>query len=318
MKKISIYFFATFTPIASALAVDFPVASTQPLSKYGEIQNVQNYSSNPFWTKNAPYNQKMPQVIYVQGADLNTSECQSVVSRVVASVCSAKNNCSGTKLDEVKPAIMVQLSNIPGHNYVTACSGFVDSAFNDYVSQYGSAVQNTNFPTAVFPGNNSDENKFKIENPYAPKSPQWHGEEWFGDIVGRTKELNNLQAQNAEDTTLTATKMPETAANLTFKERMDNAKAGYEEWAPVYSTDANGNKVCIKNCSYQGLNVESDEKYLERQRQKNYSNNPTEKKDFDNNNSYKKDTNSNVNHTLNGSQQKQLDDFIEAMKKAKK
>ena len=29
-------------------------AATQPFSKYGQIQNVQDYSSNPFWTPSSP------------------------------------------------------------------------------------------------------------------------------------------------------------------------------------------------------------------------------------------------------------------------
>ncbi|MBN1324740.1 MAG: hypothetical protein JW974_00770 [Alphaproteobacteria bacterium] len=272
MKKFSIYFIATFVPIASALAVDFPASNNiQPLSKYGQIQNVQNYSSNPFWGSNSPYNQRMPQAIYAQGAALNAAECQSVVSQLVASVCSGRNNCTGTNLNDVKPTIMVQLSKMPENNYVSACSGFIDSAFSDYVAKYGSAVQGTNFPTALNPGNNSNEqNDFKPENPYALKSPQWHGEEWFGEIVGRTKELNNLQAQNAEDTTLTATQMPETIADLSFQERMDNAADGYADWKCDPKTGV--------NCSYKQLNIEKDETYWQREQQKpqnnpNYLNN---------------------------------------------
>lgn len=277
MKKVSIYLTASFIPVASALATDFPTGNNiQPLSKTGAIQNVQSYSSNPFWNPNGPYNQTMPKPVYVQGADLNTAECQSVVSQLVSSVCSSQNNCTNVKLNDIKPTIMVQLSNMSGHNYVSSCGGFIDSAFNTYLSQQGSTVQGTNFPTAAFPGNNSEQEEFKIKNPYALKYPEWNGEKWYEGIVDRTKELNNLQAQNAEDYTLKSTDMPTTVADLSFKERVDNATEGYEQWTPVYGTNSKGEKVCVKNCAYSTLNIEKDETYIQREQQKNgYRSNPT-------------------------------------------
>ena len=227
MKRILGYLFiATITPIASALAVDFPASNTiQPLSKYGQIQNVQGYSSNPFWTTNSPYNQKLPQVIYATGPELNSAECQSVVSQLVAATCSGRNNCIGVSLDDVKPTIMVQLSKMNSHNYVAACGGFIDPAFNDYVTMYSSSVQPSSFPNAVIPGNNPQQAEFEIENPYKLKAPKW-----YNDIVDRSVELDGLQAQNATEPTLKSTNMPKTAADLTYQERIDNAATGYEEW----------------------------------------------------------------------------------------
>lgn len=270
MKKFSIYFItALFAPMTSALATDFPSAgsSAQAFSKYGQIQNVQNYSSNPFWTPGAAYNQRMPVPVYAQGTALDSAQCQSVVSQLIAIECGNRNNCIKTSLSDIKPTIMVQLSKLPDNNYVTACGGFIDSAFNDYTANYKSSVQNTGFPTAVSPGNNvQNQQDFKIENPYAPKSPQWAGEEWFGDIVGRTKELNKLQAQNADDTTLTATTMPKTINDVSFQDKMDNATAGYEEWKCNPETG--------EHCSYQQMkNIESDAYYLTRlQQMKNLKN----------------------------------------------
>ena len=42
----------------------YAAAAVSLFSDYGQIQNVQNYSSNPFWSPNAPYNQRFPQPVY--------------------------------------------------------------------------------------------------------------------------------------------------------------------------------------------------------------------------------------------------------------
>ena len=66
--------------------------NVRPVSQYGLIQNVQNYSSNPFWTKDSLYNQKFPQPVYVGGPELTSADCQSTVGVLVASYCSANDN----------------------------------------------------------------------------------------------------------------------------------------------------------------------------------------------------------------------------------
>ena len=96
--------------------------SSSLFSNYGQIQNVQNYSTNPFWTPNSPYNKKLPQPVYVQGADLKAEDCINVVQSLVSVQCMARDNCKNTSLAEIRPTIMVQLSNLPGNNYVSACS----------------------------------------------------------------------------------------------------------------------------------------------------------------------------------------------------
>jgi hypothetical protein len=227
-----LYLIAIIAPVTSAVAVGFPSVPNMPLSQYGQIQNVQNYSSNPFWSPNGPYDQRFPTPVYAQGTDLNASQCQAVVAQLVAAQCGMANNCAGAKLNDVKAAVMVQLSRMTGNNYVSACSGFIDGAFNDYVKQYGSAVQPTGFPAAIAPGNNQPQPEFKIKNPYAPQLPSYSGEEWFKDIIDRSVELKQLQAQNgAGNERLVATQMPATYADLSFTERMENAREGYEPWA---------------------------------------------------------------------------------------
>ena len=105
-----------------------------PLSKYGQIQNVQNYSTNHFY--NGLYNQKAPQAIYATGADLSSADCQSAVSTLIAAHCALNNNCIGMQLSDVRPALMLGLSQMPGHNYATSCAGFVDTAFRDFQSRH--------------------------------------------------------------------------------------------------------------------------------------------------------------------------------------
>jgi len=151
MKKqiLKSLFFAVFCGFYAFTAT----ATTSLFSDYGQIQNVQNYSSNPFWSPNSPYNQRMPQPIYVQGPDLNTEDCMQIVQSLVAVQCMVRDNCKDTQLSEIRPAIMVQLSQLPGHNYVSSCSGYLDGAFEKYVEQYGNGVSNrpVDFPTAIVP-----------------------------------------------------------------------------------------------------------------------------------------------------------------------
>lgn len=222
-------------------------AATQPLSKYGQIQNVQDYSSNPFWNPSSPYNQRMPQPIYVQGTDVDTGDCTRVVSALVASYCATRNNCIGVSLDDARPTLTVQLASIPNHNYVTACAGFLDSAFKTYKDNNANAA-----PRAT--DNNTNSN-IKIKNPYQEQLPSFNGDNWGEQIMERTRELEDLQAQNgANNVTLAKTDFPTTAADLTMSERMANKAAGYE---PFKDTSA-----------YKQLNIEDEETYLARQAQR--------------------------------------------------
>ena len=80
-------------------------------SDYGQIQNVQNYSTNPFWSPNAPYNQRVaPQPVYVQGNNVTGEECTRVIQSAVAFQCSARDNCRNTTLADIRPAIRTDLS----------------------------------------------------------------------------------------------------------------------------------------------------------------------------------------------------------------
>lgn len=240
-----------------ANATTFPT-TTQPFSKYGQIQNVQNYSSNPFWNPNSPYNQRMPQPVYVQGADLNTGDCQRVVAALVASYCATRNNCMDESLSDAKPTLTVQLASLPNHNYVAACAGFIDSEFQSYISQRANAAPTGKavaFPSATTPNTAATENNFEIKNPYEMQLPTWNGEPWLQEMIERKQELQNLQSQNGAGTeTIAKADFPATVADLSFTERMENAAAGYEPYRG--------------KSAYQQLNIESEETY--RQRQQSY------------------------------------------------
>ena len=229
-------------------------ATPKIMSQYGQIQNVQNYSSNPFWTPSSPYNQRMPQPVYAQGTDVDTGDCARVVSALVASYCQTHNNCIGVSLDDARPALTVQLASLPNHNYVTPCAGFIDTTFAEYKSNYAIAAPKsgraTAFPTATA-ANASANSEFKIDNPYEPQSPTWNGVEWGSEMKQRAETLETLQAQNGAGTEhVERAAFPTTIADASFTERMENAAAGY---APYKDTSA-----------YRQLNIESEEKYLQR------------------------------------------------------
>lgn len=224
-------------------------SQTQPVSKYGLIQNVQNYSSNPFWNPNGPYNQRMPQPVYAQGADLNTGDCQRTVSTLVASYCSANNNCIGMTLSQVRPTIMLQLSRLPGHNYATSCAGYLDSEFNSYVSKYANAGPQNGyvaFPAATTANPNLQQTDFKINNPYQIQLPDWTQE-----MIERKQEIKNLEASTGSTPQLAKNAFPTTAADLSFSERMENKRTGYEPYKD--------------SSAYMQINIESEETYLNRE-----------------------------------------------------
>lgn len=226
-------------PAAYAAPVAQNPTSIQPISQYGLIQNVQNYSSNPFWNPNGPYNQRMPQPVYVQGADLNTADCQRTVGTLVASYCVDNNNCVGMRISDVRPVLMLQLARLPGHNYATSCAGFIDSEFDGYVSKYSNAGPSNAyvaFPTGTVTNPTYNTTEYEIENPYQIRNRTWNGEEWEKEKKERARELNELQAQNgANDVALVRADFPETIADISFSDRMELKTAGYEPFKDASS-----------------------------------------------------------------------------------
>ena len=244
--------------VMAVLAAFDANAGVSLFSDYGQIQNVQKYSSNPFWTPNSPYNQRLPQPVYVQGADLNAGDCIKVVQSKVAVQCMARDNCRNTKLADIRPTIMIELSNLPGNNYVSACSGYIDSVFESYVQQYGSSLPNRGvaFPTATEPNQNLNDNGIQIKNPYQQTTPKWKSE-----YMERSNELAALQRENGAGTEhLEHNDFPATFNDLSFAARSQFANDDYaiykdldtykglkalddEEWCNEHPTS----KECIEN-----------------------------------------------------------------------
>lgn len=238
-----------FTCLIACLAhVQARAASPAPFSKYGNIQNVQTYSSNPYWTPDSPYNLRMPTPVYATGTDIETAECQQVVAQLIASVCSMANNCATHTLSDIRPTLMLQLSRMPGGNYATACVGYIDTAFDTYKNTYatGTAMGTGAFPAPTAPNPNADTAPYKPENPFVTPQPDWAEE-----VQERKQELEDLRAASGyEAPHLERAAFPETYADLSFTERMQNATAGYEPYKGV--------------SAYKSIKIESEEDYQNR------------------------------------------------------
>lgn len=203
--------------------------TSTPFSQYGVIQNVQNYSSNPFWSPNGSYNQRMPTPVYATGTDVETADCQRVVSALVTAQCAVRDNCKSTQLSDIRPAIILTLSRMPNANYATACAGFIDGAFQDYMRQTGYAVPTvgTPFPTPTAPNPNKiTPNQNWSAPPMAPSGIPTP--EWFQGIMEREQELQELQAQNsANSAEIYRADFPTTYADLSLEDRLANEAVGY-------------------------------------------------------------------------------------------
>ena len=190
-------------------------AST-PFSQYGLIQNVQNYSNTPFYNPNTPI-VNVPKIVYATGPALKPGDCERTVQTLVENTCAQQNNCKNTTLADVRPSIMIQLSNIPGYNYATSCAGYIDTIYENYIKQRQNinSVAVSAFPTAPTPT--------KATNQNIPK--------WQVDYNDRANELKELQAQNAVDYTVSETDFPKTVNDLSFQDSIALKKAGYAPYA---------------------------------------------------------------------------------------
>ena len=249
MKIFSSIIF-TLVGIGCFLPTVADAQTTTPFSHYGTIQNVQNYSSNPFWSPGAGYNQRMPQPVYATGPAVETSQCQIVVFSLVTAQCAALDNCANAQISDIRPAIMLQLSRMPGGNYATSCAGYIDTVFDEYKKQ-NSVAQPTPgaaFPTATAPNPNTGINGSAFPSSVQPKSP-----EWLQEMQERRQELKDLQAANGNDEfgINPNAQFPTTYADLSFSERMANNAEGYEPYKDKRA--------------FTELKVESHQDYLNRQ-----------------------------------------------------
>lgn len=203
----------------------YATAAISLFSDYGQIQNVQNYSSNPFWSPNAPYNQRFPQPVYADVPDVKSGECSSIVQSLIAAQCMTRNNCKNTQVSDIRPAVMVQLSNMPGKNYVSACGGYIDEVFNDYVKQYNNTLNsNATFPTATTPNLNVQQ-----QTTSRPTTIQKPVAKWQKEMNERAAELQSLQQRTGNDNTnnLYATDFPTTYQDRSFTDKMKDTVESY-------------------------------------------------------------------------------------------
>lgn len=193
-----------------------------PFSQYGMIQNVQNYSANPFYNPQTG-TITAPNIVYATGPKLQASDCQRAVASVVENVCASRNNCQGTVLTDIRPAVMVQLSVLPNYNYASSCGGYIDAAYENYMRNF-SGIHNgpsvTSFPSAPTKTNT------------ASNLPQWQQ-----DYNARAAELRELQSENGgTDDTITKTEFPKTFNDLTMAQQNEIKRQGYAQYkdARVY------------------------------------------------------------------------------------
>lgn len=179
----------------------------------------------------------MPTPVYAKGPTVGASDCSRIVSAIIASQCASQNNCHGKQLSDIRPNVIVELSRIPGKNFATACAGYVDSEFNNYMRNIANRPQATEFPTATGPSANAiatQNNGVNIPALNPKPTPEWKTE-----AANRAKELAELQAQNADamDNTITETDFPTTINEVPFMTRMQNAAVGYAPYkdAKVYN-----------------------------------------------------------------------------------
>ncbi len=187
--------------------------ATTPFSQYGMIQNVQDYSSNPFYNSNTGIITS-PKIVYATGPSLKANDCERVVQALVENECAQRNRCQTTQLSDIRPSIMIQLSSLPGYTYASTCVGYIDTIYEKYVKDNKSVnfVTNANFPTVSSTQKNNG-------------TPQWKVE-----YNNRANELKALQAQTQTNNTLVASAFPTTFDDLSFAQQNAIKQEGYASY----------------------------------------------------------------------------------------
>lgn len=152
------------------------------------------------------------------------------------------------RLSDIRPAIMLQLSKIPGGNYATACAGYLDTAFDNYQknNKPAPAIGGASFPAPTTVNPTATTPTVFSENPYQQKTPDWQSE-----MMERKLELQQLQAANGTTAPqVRATSFPVSASDMSYEDRIANAKQGYDPYA--------GKSAFVQ------LKIEDEEDYLAR------------------------------------------------------
>ncbi len=193
-----------------------------PFSKYGNIQTVQNYSSNPFWTPDSPYNLRMPTPVYATGPEISLAQCRQVVTALISNQCKLLNNCVSATVSDIRPAIMLQLSRIPTGNYATACGGYIDVLFTEYTKNRTPVIttggQGTTAPTPS--KHRALTNQVSIPT---------HTPEWAADSTQRAAELKSLRQETGDpiEHDVVFTDFPTTYSDFSIEEQRMNRAQGY-------------------------------------------------------------------------------------------
>jgi hypothetical protein len=227
--------------IASPCAVHaaaFPAAASADAvntARFGAplIQNSNYYSSNPHWNIGDDYRRGsmgFPTPLEQPANQFKSGECEMILSSVITGECMSYNNCANMSVQSVKPRIMMRLAQIPGKDYSVACGGYIDMAFDNYKARNRDASVNYSGGAPA--------------KPAAPKPT----------VVG----VNQNSFPSAGGA------FPGTIHDVSYLERIENTRAGLEEWKEVWETREIGGKqqrVCVKNCAYATLFVENYASY---------------------------------------------------------
>lgn len=228
MNKSYRFFAVSFVALCACAPVVAAQNAPTFMSKYGEIQSVNKYSSNPFWSPDSPYNQRFPTPIYATGPDVNTGDCNRIVQNLITEYCASRGNCANARISDVRPHIMVSLSQLPGHNFATSCGGYIDTIFESYQKTYGNS--STGIVNIVPIQNKMAAPSIQIENPFKQIKSA-------AEIAmdARTAELENLQKKTTAPAMVTPAAFPKTIDDLSFTDRMANTSAGYEPYKDLKS-----------------------------------------------------------------------------------
>lgn len=228
MNKSYRFFAVSFVALCACAPVVAAQNAPTFMSKYGEIQSVNKYSSNPFWSPDSPYNQRFPTPIYATGPDVNTGDCNRIVQNLITEYCASRGDCANARISDVRPHIMVSLSQLPGHNFATSCGGYIDTIFESYQKTYGNS--STGIVNIVPIQNKMAAPSIQIENPFKQTKSA-------AEIAmdARTAELENLQKKTTAPAMVTPAAFPKTIDDLSFTDRMANTSAGYEPYKDLKS-----------------------------------------------------------------------------------
>ena len=207
---------SVFCIIATTCVANASHAATTPFSQYGMIQNVQDYSGNPFYNSRS-YGATYPKIVYDSGPALKPGDCERAVSSLVENACAARNNCRNTTLSDIRPEVMVALSKLPNYNYASSCAGYIDTIYENYTKTAKNTPIKTT--TTTFPTGATTNTK--------PQS----------EYEKRAAELKALQNQTKTSIdAIVSTSFPNTFDDLSFEQKNDIKRTGYEPYknAAVY------------------------------------------------------------------------------------